>query len=404
LKIKSQVHRKSNCVVTDFYGFLKISDIYILRAKSFQYFMEGVVIVRNNKKLAVIDGETLMDMRINPIRFFIDSLLPQGVSLLCGAPKIGKSWLVLDWCVRIAKGEEVWNFKTTKGTTLYLCLEDNLSRIQQRLNEITDEVPNNVFFATSSYSMSDGLAEQIEMFVAEHKDTVLVVIDTFQMIRTRNKDTTYANDYQEIEEFKSLADKLKISLLLVHHLRKQGDNDPLNKISGTTGISGAVDTTFILDKSKRSQNNATMICTGRDIEYRELELNFSKENHMWNLVSDSVESPEILLPDEMIQLIEFMKGVKIFKGTNTEFAEEFNSFCRKEITAKALKQMMNKWRYELEDNDVFFSSYRSNGKRFVNVHYLPDSDSSALNDGNIISAKTCVSFVTCDPDEPCQPT
>ena len=383
---------------------LKKSDIYILGAKSFQYFIEGVVIVHNNKKLTVIDGETLMDMRINPIRFCIDSLLPQGVSLLCGAPKIGKSWLVLDWCVRIAKGEEVWSFKTVKRTTLYLCLEDNLSRIQQRLNEITDEVPNNVFFATSSCSMSDGLAEQIESFVAEHKDTVLVVIDTFQMIRSKNKDTTYANDYQEIEELKRLADKLKISLLLVHHLRKQGDNDPLNKISGTTGISGAVDTTFILDKSKRSQNNATMICTGRDIEYRELELNFSKDNHIWDLVSDSGESPEILLPDEMIQLIEFMKKVIIFKGTNTEFAEEFNSFCCKEISAKALKQMMNKWRYELEDNDVFFSSYRSNGKRFVNVHYLPDSDSSALNDGNIIGAKTCVPFVTCDPDEPCQPT
>jgi len=401
--MKSQVHRKANCVVTYFYGFLKISDIYILGAKSFQYFMEGVVIVRNNKKLTVIDGETLMNMRIKPISFCIDSLLPQGVSLLCGAPKIGKSWLVLDWCVRIAKGEEVWNFKTMKGTTLYLCLEDNLSRIQQRLNEITDEVPNNVFFATSSCSMSDGLAEQIEMFIAEQNDTVLVVIDTFQMIRSKNKDTTYANDYQEIEELKRLADKLKISLLLVHHLRKQGDNDPLNKISGTTGISGAVDTTFILDKSKRSQNNATMICTGRDIEYRELELNFSKDNHIWDLVSDSVESPEILLPEEMNSLIEFMKQKIVFKGTNSEFTEEYNSFCRKEISAKALKQMMNKWRYELESNNIYFSSYRSNGKRFVNVHYMPDSDSSALNDGNIISAKTCVSFVTCDPDEPCQP-
>jgi len=357
--------------------------------------------VRNNKKLTVIDGETLMDMRIKPISFCIDSLLPQGVSLLCGAPKIGKSWLVLNWCVRIAKGEEVWNFKTAKETTLYLCLEDNLSRIQQRLNEITDEVPNNVFFATSSCSMSDGLAEQIEMFIAEQNDTVLVVIDTFQMIRSKNKDTTYANDYQEIEELKRLAVKLKISLLLVHHLRKQGDNDPLNKISGTTGISGAVDTTFILDKSKRSQNNATMICTGRDIEYRELELNFSKDNHIWDLVSDSVESPEILLPEEMNSLIEFMKQKIVFKGTNSEFTEEYNSFCRKEISAKALKQMMNKWRYELESNNIYFSSYRSNGKRFVNVHYMPDSDSSALNDGNIISAKTCVSFVTCAPDEPC---
>lgn len=129
-----------------------------------------------------------------------------------------------------------------------------------------------------------------------------------------------------------------------------------------------------------------------------------KDNHIWDLVSDSVESPEMLLPDEMIQLIEFMKKVKIFKGTNTEFAEEFNSFCRKEISAKALKQMMNKWRYELESNNIYFNSYRSNGKRFVNVHYLPDSDSSALNDGNIIGAKTCVPFVTCDTDELCQPT
>lgn len=364
--------------------------------------MEGVVIVCNNKKLTVIDGETLMDMRIKPISFCIDSLLPQGVSILCGAPKIGKSWLVLDWCVRIAKGEEVWGFKTTIGTTLYLCLEDNLSRIQQRLNEITDEVSCNVFFATSSCSMSDGLPEQIERFVAEHNDTVLVVIDTFQMIRNKNKDSTYANDYQEIEELKRLADKLKISLLLVHHLRKQGDNDPLNKISGTTGISGAVDTTLILDKSKRSQNNATLICTGRDIEYRELELNFSKDNHIWDLISDSVESPEMLLPNEMIQLIEFMKQKKLFKGSNTEFSDEFNCFCCKEISAKALKQMMNKWRYELEDNDVFFSSYRSNGKRFVDVRYLPNSDSSALSDGNIIGAKTCVPIVTCDPEEPCQ--
>ncbi len=96
-----------------------------------------------------------------------------------------------------------------------------------------------------------------------------------------------------------------------------------------------------------------------------------------------------------------MKKLKIFKGTNTEFAEEFNSFCRKEVSAKALKQMMNKWRYELEDNYVFFSSYRSNGKRFVNVHYIPNSDSSAVSDENTIGAKTCVPFVTSDPEEPC---
>ena len=257
---------------------------------------------------------------------------------------------------------------------MYLCLEDNLRRIQERLNEITDDVPNNVFFATSSCLMSDGLEEQIESFVAEHKDTVLVVIDTFQMIRSKNKDTTYANDYQEIEELKRLADKLKISLLLVHHLRKQGDNDPLNKISGTTGISGAVDTTFVLDKSKRSQNSATLICTGRDIEYRELELNFSKDNHIWDLVSDSVESPEMLMPDEMNLIIEMMKAEKYFNGSNAEFVDEYNSRTSKNLTARLLKRMMNKWRYELEESGVYFESFRDKNVRGLKIRYEPVGD------------------------------
>ena len=81
-------------------------------------------------KLTVIDGETLMDTRLEPTKFCIDTLLPQGITILGGAPKIGKSWLVLDLCVRIAKGESMWNMPTAKGTTLYLCLEDTLRRVQ----------------------------------------------------------------------------------------------------------------------------------------------------------------------------------------------------------------------------------------------------------------------------------
>ena len=95
------------------------------------------------KKLTVIDGETLMDMRLEPIRYYIEGLLPQGVAMISGAPKIGKSWMMLDWTIRIAKGEDVWNFKTTKGTTLYLCLEDNWNRVQSRLFDVTDEAPGN---------------------------------------------------------------------------------------------------------------------------------------------------------------------------------------------------------------------------------------------------------------------
>ena len=99
---------------------------------------------KDKNKLAVIDGETLMDMRLIPTKFCVDTLLPQGICILGGAPKIGKSWLVLDLCVRIAKGESIWNLQTHKGTVLYLCLEDILRRVQERLNCITDEVPKEV--------------------------------------------------------------------------------------------------------------------------------------------------------------------------------------------------------------------------------------------------------------------
>ncbi len=353
----------------------------------------------SNKKLAVIDGETLMDMRLPPTRFCVQTLLPQGMSILGGASKIGKSWLMLDLCVRVAKGETFWGMPTTKGTTLYLCLEDTLRRVQERLNCIIDDVPPNAWFSVCAGTLSDGLCEQIHQFVADHPDTVLVVVDTLQMVRDSENDPSYANDYQEVGRMKKLADELGIALMAVHHIRKQDDKDPLNKLSGTTGIGGVVDAVFILDRSKRSQNSATLICTGRDIEYRELELRFSKEDCVWELTADSMDEPFLLLPKEMSAFIAFMKSVGSFSGSNGELTELFNARSGEAVTAKGLKQQMNKWRYLLEENGVAFRSYRSNGQRLVEVTFsVSGSDESDLSDANPGSGKTCVPCGTCDPD------
>ena len=334
-----------------------------------------------NVKLAVIDGETLMDMKLPPTKFCVETLLPQGMCILGGASKIGKSWWVLDLCVRIAKGEPMWDLKTTKGTTLYLCLEDTLRRVQNRLLCITDEVPPNTFFAISAGTLSDGLCEQIREFVKEHPDTVFVAVDTFQIVRNNNIDTSYANDYDEIRLLKQLADELNICLLLVHHLRKQGDSDPFNKLCGTTGIVGAVDTAFVLDKSKRNADSATLYCTGRDVEDRQIELQFSKKDFVWKMLRDSMENREMLLPKEMELLIEFMKVQKSFSGNNTEFADLYNAHTESAVSVKGLKQMMNLWRYSLEEFGLSFRSHRSNGVRLLEVNYSSSArDESAVSD------------------------
>lgn len=354
--------------------------------------------MNDNNKLTVIDGETLADLRLPPTRFCVQTLLPQGVTILGGAPKIGKSWMVLELCVRVAKGEAMWEMATTQGTTLYLCLEDTLRRVQERLLCITDEVPANAFFATAAGTLADGLCEQIRQFTAEHPDTVLVAIDTFQMVRGGDTELSYANDYAEVQKMKKLADDLNISLLLVHHLRKQGDNDPLNKLSGTTGISGAVDAVFVLDKDKRSQSGATLICTGRDIEYRELALKFSKESCTWELMQDSMDTPTLLLPKELAAFVEFMRSIGSYHGGNSELVERFHAHSDTTVSAKGLKQLMNKWRYQLEEQGVSFQSYRSNGQRLIDISFSAlngdASDSSAAETGGV---KTCV------PCDPCVP-
>ena len=113
---------------------------------------------------------------------------------------------------------------------------------------------------------------------------------------------------------------------------------------------------------------ARLHCTGRDIEERQLELNFTS-GCTWELVHDSLENPEILLPEEMQALVSFVRSIGNYEGSNTEFAEQFSVYSGAELTAKALKQMMNTWRYKLEELGVHYKDERSNGRRILKVSF-----------------------------------
>ena len=184
-------------------------------------------------KLNTIDGAFLMSQPLRPPNFVVDTLLSQGLHILAGSPKVGKSWLALWLAVTVAKGEPVWGMRVKRGTTLYLCLEDSVLRIQNRLFEITEDAPDSVHFCTECAPIGQGLEEQVDAFVAAYPDTVLVIIDTLQMILPVH-DATYANDYRDLSVLKRLADKHGIAILLIHHLRKEKADDVFHRISGTT--------------------------------------------------------------------------------------------------------------------------------------------------------------------------
>ena len=286
---------------------------------------------------------------------------------------MGKSWLALWLAVMVAKGEPVWGMPVKGGTTLYLCLEDSQLRIQNRLFDVTEDAPANVHFCTESRILGDGLTEQLEQFLAEHPDTSLIIIDTLQMIRGMTYDNTYANDYRDLSMLKRLADAHRIAVLLIHHLRKEKAVDVFNRISGTTAISGAVDSSFTLVEEQRGSGRARLSCIGRDIEYRELELRRNPDN-VWEVTADSYQQPELLGGKVVVLLSALLQTHPQFIGTPTELAQLINPDGAEGITAKNVSRKTLQSAEALSAAGIRVTVRRSNGKRLIELHRAESAD------------------------------
>ena len=334
------------------------------------------------QKLPTINAEELLSYPLPPIRFIIDGLLPQGLHILAGAPKIGKSWLALALCLCVSKGEPLWSFTTKPCSVLYLCLEDSYQRIRCRLLDLTEDAPDTLHFSIIAEQLHSGLEQQIERFLSEHPDTGLVVIDTLQRVRgSGDSGNPYANDYRDIGALKALADKHRIAILLVHHIRKLKSDDPMDMISGTNGISGATDTNFVLMKTSRSKSTATLYCTGRDIEYRELNLEFDSETHFWNLLSDnspSMEQPDGRLFSLLSALLRQQSEISVPAATLLKIIDPTNA---EGLTPNLLSRRIRKNVDTLGKNGIMVSFRKSNGERLICLK-------RADRDANITTANT----------------
>lgn len=118
----------------------------------------------NNKILTTITAKDVLNTEYPELEFAINEILPQGIFIIAGSPKVGKSWLLLDICTVVSEGNNFWNFNTTKGDVLYLALEDNYQRLQKRLEILGSEESDHLHLAVSSLGINDGLIEQVKTF------------------------------------------------------------------------------------------------------------------------------------------------------------------------------------------------------------------------------------------------
>ena len=200
------------------------------------------------------------------------------------------------------------------------------------------ESTDNLYFSVSASQLGNGLDEQLARFVAEHKDTKLIIIDTLQKVREAGGDNySYANDYQIMARLKSFADAHGLCLLLVHHTRKQNADDKFDMISGTSGLLGAADGAFLLQKEKRTGNTATLEVSGRDQQDQKLYLIRNTENLLWDLQKVETElwkePPEPLL-DEIAELVR--KDNPYWEGSPTALVTLINVDIQPHVITRKL--------------------------------------------------------------------
>ncbi len=225
----------------------------------------------------------------------------------------------------VSSGTPMWQHAVRKGTVLYLALEDDYRRLQERMYRMfgTETTPD-LFFSVASSSLGEGLLDQLGAFLAEHPDTSLVIIDTLQKVREAESDTySYARDYDVIAALKAFSDQTGICLLLVHHTRKQKADDSFDRISGTNGLLGAADGAFIMYKSRRSDNEATIEISGRDQPDKRIQLTRNKQTLCWDFKSERAPA-ESELPEPVLEAVGRFIGPDnpVWEGKATELIEK----------------------------------------------------------------------------------
>lgn len=234
------------------------------------------------------NAQELLNANFPEPSWLVPGLLPEGgLAVLAGKPKIG-NWLALDLAAGVSRGGSVCGVPVAKQVNvLYLALEDTPRRLKSRMLTAGFAPGPGCFIATSWPRLNVGGLEELEEAVKKG-NIGLVVIDTFAKVRpVRGKVVSlYADDYEALSGLKELADRLGITILVVHYLRKAMSDDPLEEISGTTGLTAAVDTVLVL-KRARGEADGTLVLTGRDCEEKETALSFG--GGRWQVLGDAEE-------------------------------------------------------------------------------------------------------------------
>ncbi|EJT05700.1 AAA family ATPase [Rhizobium sp. CCGE 510] len=301
-----------------------------------------------------IDAETLLGMDFAPVDYVIEGFIAEGLTILAGRPKLGKSWMALGFCIAVATGGQTLGADCEQGDVLYLALEDNRRRLKDRLEVVLSPAtvrPNmsRLSLKTESKKIGAGLIEELETWRKSAGNPKLIVIDTLSMVRPPKKSNqdSYAADYDTISPLQKYAGEHRLAVIVVHHVRKAEAEDPLEAVSGTNGLTGAADTIMVLN---RTTDGPKLYGRGRDIEEIEKALRFDKGT--WEVIGNA---DDVKRSEQRRKIIEVLTDAATAL-TPTEIAKEAGM---KEANVKYLLRVMVK---TAEAEKVGYGQYKIPGR------------------------------------------
>lgn len=240
--------------------------------------------------LTVFTANELQSEIFPPIQWIAPDILPEGLTLLCGKPKLGKSWAALDLACAVAEGGQFLGTFCEQGSVLYMALEDNQRRLQDRMNKIRPDTrwPASLSFAVASKRINEGGLAAMERWLDEAECPRLIIADTLATIRPANagKDD-YKADYAALRDLHKLASERRIGILVVHHVRKADAEDVYDTVSGSTGLTGAADATLIFGvRTGETGTEVILHGKGRDIKGFQHAVEFDEHCCRWKHLGD----------------------------------------------------------------------------------------------------------------------
>ncbi|MBT4498512.1 MAG: AAA family ATPase [Gemmatimonadetes bacterium] len=242
-------------------------------------------------------------------RWGVKGLFPVGLSSMAGRPKVGKTRLAFQLAVSIGSGGYFLGQAVEQGKVFILALEDSPRRLKTRMLEQGVSIDAQIQFATAWKALNAGGLELLQERILM-EDYRVVIIDTFSRAIGRADQMDAAEMTELLGHLQQLALGQDLAILLIDHHRKSSGfaSDPIDDLMGSTAKAAVLDAALGLYREP-GRHGATLKVIGREIEERELALEWDGRLNCWQLLGPADEVRQGTLKGEIVTAITALENM-----------------------------------------------------------------------------------------------